>query len=45
MGAETQDDNPCDERVEEGLVEDFEYQVERDVLVPLLSWPRREIAM
>lgn len=41
MGAETQDDDPCDERVEEGLVEDFDDEVEVEVFVPFLSGPGR----
>lgn len=37
LGAETEDDNPCDEWVKEGLVEDFDDEVEIEVFVPFLS--------
>lgn len=37
LGAETEDDDPCDEGVEESLVEDFDDEVEVEVFVPFLS--------
>lgn len=44
LGAQTEDDDPCYERVQEGLVEDFDEEVDGQVLVPRFGRLRLEDA-
>lgn len=44
LGAQTENDDPCYERVQEGLVEDFDEDVDGQVLVPRFGRLRLENA-